>query len=429
MPAKGEPGTFRNRPVSHLDLNEEEIAPLRVAHEEFRGKLDGAELSEGDVVDTLYHGRGIVTVAGGEYFGPAIVGLKMLRQTGCALPVEAFLADWEEYEEEICEVVLPALNARCVVLEDFISPEDGEMNPPVDLKVGHYQLKSFALLFSTFEHVLYLDSDSILLIDPVLELFNKEPYLSTGFVGWPDFWIGTEAPEFYSIVGLPSFPSNTLPETSSESGQILVDKRRHLKTLLLAAYYNVWGPQWYYPLLSQGALGQGDKNTFETAAFVLDLPWYRVKTPVKAIGRMDNGQFRGSAMVQFHPGNDMDKYGNTTTATNISPTSFSDKRQVAEPLGTVPKDVRAAFVHANTPKMNSGHLVDEGDLKDAASGQALRLWGSVEEQLQLFGEDLEKKVWMVVVDVGCELAATLREWKARKGVCERLKGHWDDVFE
>jgi alpha 1,2-mannosyltransferase len=418
LPAPDDPLAHRQRPVSHAQLSENEVVVLKASHAVFRKALDAFAVERD--VDTLFSGRGVVTVAGGEYFGPAIVGITMLRQTGSTLPVEAFLADWDEYEEEICETVLPKLNARCVVLSDFLSPVGGHGKGSTVFKVTHYQLKSLALLFSTFEHVLYLDSDSIPLVDPVKELFTKEPYVSTGFVGWPDFWIGTEAPEFYKIAGMGDFPVDTLPTSSSEAGQLLVDKSVHLKTLLLAAYYNIWGPDWYYPLLSQGALGQGDKNTFETAAIVLGAPWYRVKTPVTALGRHDDGQYRGSGMVQFHPGDDYAKFDGHGTK--------KIPRQVSEPLGSFQTDVRPAFMHANTPKMNSGHLVDEGDLKDDTSGKGLRLWGTVEDQVKLFGEDLEMRIWKIVVEVGCDLASVLKEWRERINICMRLRAHWMEVF-
>jgi alpha 1,2-mannosyltransferase len=411
---------YRLRPVSHLSLSDKEIESLKLSHTTFRNVLDGSDML--DASTNLFEGSGIVTVVGGEYFGPAIVGIKMLRQNGSNLPVEAFLPDWDEYEEEICEQTLPMLNARCVVLSDFVASatREEEQDSDTRFKITHYQLKALAILFSTFTDVLYLDSDSIPLVDPSQELFMKEPYTTTGFVGWPDFWIGTEAPDFYAIAGLESFPKDTLPPASSESGQLLVCKSKHLKTLLLAAYYNVWG-DWFYPLLSQGAMGEGDKNTFETAAFVLGLPFYRVKAPVMAIGRYINGDFRGSGMVQFHPGDDLAHFGNGTV-------NGLERRQVSKPLGSMMDNIRPAFLHANTPKMNAGHLVDEGDLADSTSGHAVRLWGTLDLQLKVFGEDLEKRVWTSVVEVGCELAGILKEWKQRKDVCKRLKAHWEELF-
>ena len=399
----------RKQPAEYVILGEEGVEAMKASHAQFRADLDDAfeDQPQHSVATGLFKGEGVVTVAGGEYFGPAIVGIKMLRQTGSDLPVEAFLANWDEYEPELCETVLPSMNAKCFVLTDFMDPsDDGDSIEP-----GHYQLKSLALLFSSFQHVLYLDSDSIPLVDPSKELFGEEPYRSTGLVGFPDFWVGSESPTFYRIAGMDDFPDN-LPAASSEAGQLLVNKKQHLKALLLAAYYNIYGPDWYYPLLSQGALGQGDKCTFETAAVVLGQPWYRVKTPVKAVGRgTSDGRWRGSGMVQFLPMDDIKRYGfDKFFAANSS------------------VHVRPAFLHANTPKMNAGHLVDEGDLEDADTGLHLRLWGDVKTQVDIFGLDLEMLTWRKLVEVGCELSGAIDEWKHRLGVCNRLKHHFDLVF-
>ena len=398
-----------------LDLSEADTKAMQSSHAIIKDALDAASDKLKEDAGSLYQGRGIVTVAGGEYFGPAIVGIKMLRQTGSKLPVEAFLANWEEYEPALCEKVLPNLNARCVVLSQFLEPpkedeigDEAVNHQNLTFSITHYQLKSLALLFSSFQDVLLLDSDSIPVVNPE-ELLATKPFSSTGFIGWSDFWVGSEAPVFYRIAGLDRFPKN-MPVASSEAGQLLVDKRMHIKTLILATYYNIWGPEYYYPLLSQGALGQGDKNTFETAAIVLGAPYYRVKTPVRSLGRHSGDEFKGSAMVQFHPRDDYEKYEGVTEVS-------------AKPT------VRAAFMHANTPKMNAGHLVDEGDLQDQESKKHLRLWGSLDDQQSIFGMDFEKSTFQVVVDVGCELAATVKEWKHRWMICSKLKSHFKATFE
>jgi alpha 1,2-mannosyltransferase len=442
-----EPDATRGKPASHIDISDQDVNSLKGSHAQFRGTLEDFHVEE--EVKKLYAGTGIVTVAGGEFFGPSIVGIRMLRQTGSTLPVEVFLANWEEYEPQLCEEVYPSLNARCIVISDYATPENEKERVDGIPEITHFQLKALALLLSSFQQILYLDSDSIPLLDPQSELFSRPPYTHTGFVGWPDFWLGTEAAEFYAIAGMGEFPEN-LPQTSSESGQLLIDKGRHLRTLLLAAYYNVWGPEYYYPLLSQGGMGQGDKNTFETAAIVLGVPYYRVVTPVKSVGRKDADTFRGSGMVQFHPTDDWRKYGKpqkSVEAGSASPTAKAEtalptthgghaalssgsraRRQVSELLGDVYPSMRPAFLHANTPKMNAGHLVDEGDLNDKDSGESLRLWGNAKDQIELFGDELEKRVWSELVKSGCDLQNVIYEWTDRKNICERLKGHWEAVF-
>lgn len=401
---------------------ESDIEALQTAHAAFVRSLRTQELDT-----AIYNGTGVVTVGGGEYFGPAIVGIHMLRRTGSTLPVEVFVADESEYEDDICDNYLPKLGAKCLIITDFLSSSapgrllrrgPSSMAKKGEFEVTHYQLKSLAMLFCSFEQVLYLDSDSIPLVNPSTALFATEPYKSTGLVIWPDFWIASESPVFYTIAGLPSPLPPNLPQSSSEAGQLLINKRTHLKTLLLANYYNIYGPDYYYPLLSQGALGQGDKETFLAAALVLDEKWYRVHRGVDAVGRWKDGESKGSGMVQYLPCDDQ---------RNVTLKALQASHSVNATNATEVVLVRPAFLHANTPKMNAGHLVDEGDLEDGE--QRLRLWGSREEQIARFGEDLEMVVWELLVKVGCDLRLRLEEWKARDDMCIKLEAHWKAVFE
>ncbi|KAI1848579.1 hypothetical protein JX265_011567 [Neoarthrinium moseri] len=374
-----------------------QVEELRLAHKKFVAALE--TLKNGDH-EGPFQGRGVVMVGGGEYFGPAIIGIHMLRRTGCSLPVELFVPDDDEYEEEICEQYLPKLNAKCVVLSAF-QRQGGKHARPLSIK--HYQLKAPSLLLSSFAEVLLLDSDSIPLLDPETSIFSTEPYLSKGLVIWPDFWSATESPRFWEIAGLPEYPTD-LPSHSSESGQLVVNKKTHLAPLLLATYYNIYGDHHYYPLLSQGALGQGDKETFLAAAVALGSPYYTVKTGASSLGRHDGSQHKGTAIIQHLPVDDLRKS-----------TGGSDL-------------VRPAFLHSNTPKMNAGHLVDEGDLIATDGQSRLRLLGPKADLEKLFGFDAEDTLWDLLVQTGCELASTIREWKTRDRLCERLTEHHALVF-
>ncbi|KAH7165656.1 mannosyltransferase putative-domain-containing protein [Dactylonectria macrodidyma] len=383
-----------------LRADDSDIERLRQSHAQFVSQLESLK-TNGD--SELFHGRGIVMVGGGEYFGPAVIGIHMLRRTGCGLPVEVFVPNEDEYEAEICEGYLAKLNAKCVVLARFQAPTTNGDSEALEIK--HYQLKAASLLLSSFSEVLLLDSDSIPLVDPSTDIFDAEPYLSHRLITWPDFWGATESPQFWHIAGQSHFPDN-LPPASSESGQLVVDKGTHLASLLLATYYNMFGPDYYYPLLSQGALGQGDKETFMAAAVALDEKYYRVKTLPKAIGRYDGEQQKGTAIVQYLPLDDM-------------------IQSQASPGGTI----RPAFLHSNTPKMNAGHLVDEGDLIAVDGKSRLRLLGPKADLEKLFGFDVEDTVWDLLVQTGCELADSIREWKEREKLCDRLTEHHQLVFD
>ncbi|KAG8160779.1 hypothetical protein KVR01_009043 [Diaporthe batatas] len=398
----------------HLRNSEDDINILRLLHKKFVSGLQKEFLNstvEGEGQDTkweglpIFKGKGVVMVGGGEYFGPAIISIHMLRRTGCNLPVEVFVPDQSEYEEVVCKNYLKKLGARCVVLSDILDKSKIKVGrkDDADLKISHYQLKSLALLLSSYSDVLLLDSDSIPVLDPLLNIFETEPYKSKGMIIWPDFWRATESPKYWNIAGRQQFPS-FLPATASEAGQLAVNKATHLAPLLLATYYNIFGPDYYYPLLSQGALGEGDKETFLAAAVALNATFYRIKTPAASLGRHDGATQKGTAMVQHLPSDDL-KHESTSR-----------------------ESIRPMFLHSNTPKMNAGHLVDEGDLVSVDGETRLRLLGSKDELVKRFGFDVEQSIWDIMVQTGCELQDIIEEWKGRKRMCERLAEHYKKVF-
>lgn len=398
QPAGIEPENERGRKPFNLSIGipENDIELLRQSHERLIGHANFSRVNE--QATRLFSGTGIVTVAGGSYFAPAILSIRMLRKTNSTLPVQVFLRNKAEYEKKICQEVLPALNAECFVIQDHLRRD----NP---IKVEHYQLKVLAILFSSYESVLFLDSDCMALLDP-RELFDSEPFLSTGLVSWPDYWIATEDPVFYRIAGLSSFPKG-LPARSSEAGQLLISKQTHLTTLLLAAYYNIYGPGIYYPILSQGAAGEGDKETFLAAAVVLDNPEYRVRHRLGTVGYHEaDRKFHGTAMAQYHP---IDDYAPR------DPTSL--------------KQTRPLFLHANSPKMNIAHLLAEDKVFYPGTEDRLRLWGPKESIKKMIGYDIEEIVWVEIVDMACKLDDALKDFRGAWQLCERAQRHYRETFQ
>lgn len=234
QPAGIEPENERDRkPFDFsIGISEKDVESLRQSHERLVGHANFSRVNE--QATRLFSGTGIVTVAGGYYFAPAILSIRMLRKTNSTLPVQVFLRNKSEYEKKICQEVLPALNAECFVIQDHLR----KYNP---VKVEHYQLKVLAILFSSFESVLYLDSDCIPLLEPK-ELFDSEPFLSTGLVTWPDYWIATEDPVFYNIAGLQSFPQRTTSKVqrSRPATDIQADPSDYPSTSSLLQHLRPW---------------------------------------------------------------------------------------------------------------------------------------------------------------------------------------------
>jgi len=346
-------------------------------------------------LEYVENSKGIVTSAGGAYFPVLLVSLRMLRRTGSTLSVEVFLKNKEEYEDLACESLFKELGAKCVVLSDLV----GELGLKFELE--HYQLKAYAMLFSSFEEILFLDADNFPVRKPE-ELFESSIYNERGMVLWPDYWSCTSSPFFNEVTGLEERALQDRP--TIEAGQILVHKKKHRETLLLAGYYNAYGRHYFYRLLSQDGPGAGDKETFGAAALVLNESFYTVLEPPGVLGIRNEG----AAILQFDPQQDWD----------LNPVNPNK-----------PEDVggeKVFFVHASwPPKLNAKH-----------NFRISRQWGYVHKSIEWFGEDLEPYVWGIMVDMACDDRVQFSDWGDKilptKGggvpICEQTKKSFNDMF-
>jgi alpha 1,2-mannosyltransferase len=407
-----------------------QLHALHTSHQRFVGKIK-AEASHWLRHNLPYikRTRGIVTTAGGSYLPVAVISIRMLRKTGSQLPVEVFLAKQEEWDPQICGVLFPALNARCVVLQDIFHAA-GQDN---SVKIGKYQYKIMAILFSSFEEVLFMDSDCFPAYDPK-PLFLAEPFLSTGLVLWPDFWFPSESSFFFEISDIKE--PLTHVRSSTESGEILYSKPKHQLSLLLATYYNYYGPDFYYPLQSQGAPGEGDKETFYWAAVALGEPVYSVRTMVHALGyHTTEGEWRGSAMVQHDPIVDLATRHPHSNNDN-GDVNDQDVPGYAATHSPHPQTHRRPyFVHANFPKFDPATIFREeamgatGPTRDT-DGTFRRVWQPTEAAaIEDFGFDLERRLWSEIRSTACEYEADFLAWAGTRDICRNATIYWEALFE
>jgi alpha 1,2-mannosyltransferase len=364
---------------------------------------------------------GIVTTVNSNYMPVFLVSLRMLRRTGCKLPVEVFIDDWTQYSPTICDMLLPSLNARCVVLSNIY-----EKNTAVK-KPDHYQYKVLSILFSSFQHVLFLDSDAFPAYDPTV-LFSTPPYTTHALVTWPDFYALTVSEHFYHIAAIPSEPVSA--RLSTESGQLLLNKHIHRESLLMMVYYNYYGPEYYYPLLCQGSHGAGDKETFVQAALATSLPWYQVRTAPGVLGRWWNGTFRGTGIAQADPGLDYEYL--PPVKSHIHPSEQWTKDDVSHPdpavekalnySRSVPRAPRPVFLHQNMLKLDPGKVVrDKAEITFEPDGTMHRMWEDKEHMEKMLGYDVERRLWDVIAEEGCRPDHTSE-------TCSRLRAYVGEVF-
>lgn len=246
----------------------------------------------------IFSGDGIVLAAGSKHLTGALNIIVQLREMGAKLPVEVVMDSKEDYNKQLCEDTLPMLNGRCLIVEEVLGSDVYN-----SLKLQDFQNKVLALLVSTFDNTIFLDSDSFP-IKNVDTLLDCEPFKKTKFVMWRDMWHKSTSPLFYDIIGLRAgeltkraglaneepfslylekniatrvlyHDLDGLPSFHTvESGQMVFSKREHFRSLILSFYYNYYGPMFFYALIYQGNFGAGDKDTFVPALHVMNEPYY-----------------------------------------------------------------------------------------------------------------------------------------------------------
>lgn len=444
-----------------LKISQQERALLKENHSNYVNALSKLVLPKGS-----YKGDGIVTVGGGKFSMMAFLIIKTMRTVGTTLPVEVLIPPDDEGDNEFCNVLLPQYNAKCIFLSD-VFPKD--LIEEFDFK--GYQFKSLAIIASSFENLLLLDADNFP-IKPLDGIFQKEVYQSTGLIVWPDFWRRTTHPAYYHIADIPLSPERvrnvmdditppsvytkdlsdlsdvplhdlkgTIPDVSTESGQLMINKLNHLPTVLLSLYYNVNGPSWYYPIFSQNSSGQGDKETFIAAANFYDLKFYQVRSSPAVDGyhRSNNEGFRGVCMLQHDFTQDYERY---RLAKQSITTKYSTTSQEYNPDYDVERDfyskyftddpVDIMFVHSHLPKFDPIGLALTDDLTE--DGKHIRSYRNLKK---MNGYDLELENFKVFKEYVCVnrvnfkyfQSAVKDDLKVWENICKYVDNRLDYLIE
>jgi alpha 1,2-mannosyltransferase len=240
-----------------------------------------------------FKGRGIVMLAGGHYSEYAATSLGVLRESGSNLPVEVWRRDEREEKHEWCDEI-EAEGMACRRLSDYLDTDILEVKDGKEMKI-------FTMLFSSFEEIIFVDADNMPLQRPEL-LFESQQYKDTGALIWPDFWKYDNIDWLDYIIGKFNDRSPDLwSKRTAESGQLVWNKKSHWRGLLLATYYNYYGPDLYYTLLNYGFAGWGDKDTFPAALRALGEPYFFIPHPPENVWSADRVDDRRVGMLQMSP--------------------------------------------------------------------------------------------------------------------------------
>ena len=197
--------------------------------------------------------RGIVTTAGGPtYFLNAFLNCCLLREKGCALPIE-----WAHLGAEMEPAWIDAA-LRWIPGLTFIDLGGGQRRNTKGR--GGWQSKIRAVQASSFADVLFLDADCFPRVDPSF-LFDRPEYTEVDAVLWADVrpWEADRAAYLNKRYGI------TLPREQCESGQLMIHKGRAAAMLDEVARLHT-EPDIYQVVF-------GDKDTWLIAALRTGTPY------------------------------------------------------------------------------------------------------------------------------------------------------------
>lgn len=397
-----------------LDISDEGFDELKQLHSDFvNQELDNivdnvglesfSNLTSASPKWDAYKGSaGYLLIGGGKFSWLSYLVIRQLRQIGSILPIELFIPTQQEYEEKFCNMIFDKYNARCNVIDESLTNSTTSEH----YKISGYQYKMLAILSSTFENVLYIDSDNYPTRNPDY-LFGSDIYNQTGMIMWPDFWARTTNPKFYDIAGVNvtekkvrynpydkqqkqdtkplsefTFKDATfhtfegaLLDRTCETGMLMINKTSHMKTMLLALYYNVFGPDYYYPLHTQGSAGEGDKETFIAAAHVLNQPYFLTQAGPNWVGynNVELKEFTAKALNHYDP------------VQSLDPTVAKD-------------DMKTLFLHLSYPKFYIEVLYENSDLVYKESKDHIRMYKGTYKNV---GYDFDLRVLQAFTQAAC----------------------------
>lgn len=251
---------------------------------------DAALVRTQAAVQSLSFSRGIALVVYEKLFESVYASIRSLRDMGCTLPIELWY-------------IASETNVLHPILQTLTRDYGAYLREIKDPRATRFYTKLHAMYYSAFDQVLLLDSDNFAVRDPTF-LFATHEFEATGAIFWPDFWrakktiFNIQPRSFVWDV----FDLDFVDAFEQESGQVLVDRRRHLPALNAMMYYAV-----HPDLIENLRLVWGDKDLFRFAWMKTNSSFHMIAMPPGAAGRKlpDKNVFCGVTMVQHDPNHEI----------------------------------------------------------------------------------------------------------------------------
>jgi len=331
--------------------------------------------------------KGIVIVGGsGKKYRTAYwVCIHSIRRTNSILPIELWFREEELPRKDKLRVLEKELNVKVRSFDEIWG------STLIKDKASGYELKIYAIFFSSFNEVLFLDADNVAVTD-VDALFSEASYEQHGSLFWQDYWYSSADPSCSDIFG-----RSSIVKVTHESGQMILHKGKIWPALVLALYMT-YNAETFYPLTS-GFLGYGDKEILPFALRKLNFSY----------GLIDSGPDHVGVFGKNGDANTSEIYGNTMLQFN----------SLGEP----------AFLHANLGKWTT-HV-------PARSANYVRRWqASILYGVNIVnvieknaGVDLEMWIYRLILENACFFDHSApAHWFEKIGIGPLVEGVYLHLF-
>lgn len=207
--------------------------------------------------------RGIILPAGNSLrLGSAYVAVQLLKEElQCDLPIEIWhiAGEIDAHTKAVFETSFSGVTCRDATTLPYPSH-----HKPANIR--GYALKAFALYATSFTEVILLDADNLPVLNPAL-LFDTPEYQLHGNMFWPDLFAlplsrvsGIQAQAYHLLGWSEPWAPSAIGNSSfmfAESGQFLLNRRRHADVVEWAWFVNSYGDDGVYQQLMNG-----DKDSF-----------------------------------------------------------------------------------------------------------------------------------------------------------------------
>ena len=265
-------------------------------------------------------GRGVIICGGDIHYISGSIIVNLLQKYNKDINIEWYYVGDElnnKYIELLKEKNVDVINCLNVLPNwwyDTITETD----------IKGFMIKPFALMQSKFEDILLLDSDNIPIKD-INFLFEYSDYIEYGNLFWSDYNYKENIKMYDSMLpcGVNIFSKLKIKSpfenniNLTESGQILINKKKMWKGICLSYYLN-YNKDIYYKMV------YGDKDLYYIAFQLLNIPYKQCIYYPDAIGNNN----KVTTMINKNPINNtplfvhftMNKINNTY----IKPTTYFD---------------------------------------------------------------------------------------------------------